>query len=185
MSWQDTLKAKKAKKLSPKQKKLDLNHNGVIDAQDFHIMNGSKKILKAQWDDPALYKEIKGLIYSGHIEPALYEYMEDIGQFKKEKPEAFKIYMEDIFDYINSKVSKEELLQYHRSHVTEDWLDEYEEDGLETLFGGPSKPSSHELGKKAYSKINKIVYEGVRKLGNPFHEGSTHQEGRVWRDEDR
>ena len=43
MSWQDTLKAKKAKKLSPKQKKLDLNHNGVIDAQDFHIMNGSKE----------------------------------------------------------------------------------------------------------------------------------------------
>ena len=38
MSWEDILKAKE---LTPKQKKLDKNHNGVIDAQDFHIMNKS------------------------------------------------------------------------------------------------------------------------------------------------
>ena len=38
MSWQDILKAKE---LTPKQKKLDKNHNGVIDAQDFHIMSKS------------------------------------------------------------------------------------------------------------------------------------------------
>ena len=38
MTWEDILKAKK---LTPKQKKLDKNHNGVIDAQDFHIMNKS------------------------------------------------------------------------------------------------------------------------------------------------
>ena len=38
MSWQDIIKAKE---LSPKQKKLDKNHNGVIDAQDFHIMSKS------------------------------------------------------------------------------------------------------------------------------------------------
>ena len=40
MSWRDIVKAKE---LTPKQKKLDTNHNGVIDAQDFHIMNGSDK----------------------------------------------------------------------------------------------------------------------------------------------
>lgn len=39
MSWRDIVKAKE---LTPKQRKLDNNHNGVIDAQDFHIMNGSK-----------------------------------------------------------------------------------------------------------------------------------------------
>ena len=38
LSWKDIVKAKK---LTPKQKKLDRNHNGVIDAQDFHIMGGS------------------------------------------------------------------------------------------------------------------------------------------------
>ena len=36
MSWKDIIKAKE---LTPKQKELDKNHNGVIDAQDFHIMN--------------------------------------------------------------------------------------------------------------------------------------------------
>ena len=36
MSWRDIIKAKE---LTPKQKKLDNNHNGVIDAQDFYIMN--------------------------------------------------------------------------------------------------------------------------------------------------
>ena len=40
MSWRDIVKAKE---LTPKQKKIDTNHNGVIDAQDFHIMNGSEK----------------------------------------------------------------------------------------------------------------------------------------------
>ena len=40
MSWRDIVKAKE---LTPKQKKLDNNHNGVIDAQDFHIMNGAEK----------------------------------------------------------------------------------------------------------------------------------------------
>ena len=39
MSWRDIVK------LSDKQKKIDLNHNGVIDAQDFHIMNGSMEKL--------------------------------------------------------------------------------------------------------------------------------------------
>ena len=39
MSWRDIVK----KDLTPKQKKIDLNHNGFIDAQDFHIMNGSDK----------------------------------------------------------------------------------------------------------------------------------------------
>ena len=36
MSWRDIVKAKE---LTPKQKKLDKNHNGVIDRQDFFIMN--------------------------------------------------------------------------------------------------------------------------------------------------
>lgn len=40
MSWRDIVKAKE---LTPKQKKLDNNHNGVIDAQDFYIMNDSEK----------------------------------------------------------------------------------------------------------------------------------------------
>tara|TARA_R110000744_G_scaffold77671_1_gene153161 strand:- start:202 stop:555 length:354 start_codon:yes stop_codon:yes gene_type:complete len=41
MSWRDIVKAKK---LTPKQEEaLDHNHNGVIDAQDFHIMNGAEK----------------------------------------------------------------------------------------------------------------------------------------------
>tara|TARA_R100001463_G_C3493286_1_gene218233 strand:+ start:465 stop:770 length:306 start_codon:yes stop_codon:yes gene_type:complete len=40
MSWRDIVKAKE---LTDKQKEIDLNHNGVIDAQDFHIMNGSDK----------------------------------------------------------------------------------------------------------------------------------------------
>ena len=44
MNWKDIVKAKK---LSPKQKKLDRNHNGVIDAQDFHIMSGSDKLDKS------------------------------------------------------------------------------------------------------------------------------------------
>jgi hypothetical protein len=35
--WKDIIK------LKGKQKKLDRNHNGVIDAQDFHIMNGETK----------------------------------------------------------------------------------------------------------------------------------------------
>jgi hypothetical protein len=38
MLWENILKRKK---LSTKQKKLDKNHNGVIDGQDFHIMNKS------------------------------------------------------------------------------------------------------------------------------------------------
>jgi hypothetical protein len=37
MSWRDIVK------LKGKQKNLDKNHNGVIDAQDFHIMNGETK----------------------------------------------------------------------------------------------------------------------------------------------
>jgi hypothetical protein len=56
MSWENIIKrncgcgkdvcekygaAPTMEKLSPKQKKLDRNHNGVIDAQDFHIMGGS------------------------------------------------------------------------------------------------------------------------------------------------
>ena len=44
MSWRDIVKAKE---LTPKQKKLDNNHNGVIDAQDFHIMNGRERIDKS------------------------------------------------------------------------------------------------------------------------------------------
>ena len=44
MNWKDIVKAKK---LSPKQKKLDRNHNGVIDAQDFHIMSGSDEVGKS------------------------------------------------------------------------------------------------------------------------------------------
>lgn len=40
MSWRDIVK------LSEKQKKIDLNHNGVIDAQDFYIMNSSKEMEK-------------------------------------------------------------------------------------------------------------------------------------------
>ena len=40
MNWKDILKEKK---LTPKQKKIDRNFNGVIDAQDFYIMNGSVK----------------------------------------------------------------------------------------------------------------------------------------------
>jgi hypothetical protein len=37
MSWRDIVK------LKGKQKNLDKNHNGVIDAQDFYIMNGETK----------------------------------------------------------------------------------------------------------------------------------------------
>jgi len=44
VSWRDIVKAKE---LTPKQKKLDNNHNGVIDAQDFHIMNGRERIDKS------------------------------------------------------------------------------------------------------------------------------------------
>jgi hypothetical protein len=40
MSWRDIVK------LSEKQKKLDKNHNGVIDAQDFKIINGAKDMEK-------------------------------------------------------------------------------------------------------------------------------------------
>jgi hypothetical protein len=36
MSWRDIVK------LKGKQKNLDKNHNGVIDAQDFYIMNGDE-----------------------------------------------------------------------------------------------------------------------------------------------
>lgn len=39
MSWRDIVK----KDLTEEQQELDRNHNGVIDAQDFHIMNGSNK----------------------------------------------------------------------------------------------------------------------------------------------
>ena len=45
MNWEDILKAKK---LTPKQKKLDKNHNGVIDAQDFHIMNKSPDSIQSK-----------------------------------------------------------------------------------------------------------------------------------------
>tara|TARA_R110000822_G_scaffold725_4_gene3294 strand:- start:4551 stop:4856 length:306 start_codon:yes stop_codon:yes gene_type:complete len=40
MNWKDIIKEKK---LTPKQEKIDRNFNGVIDAQDFYIMNGSDK----------------------------------------------------------------------------------------------------------------------------------------------
>jgi len=40
VSWRDIVKAKE---LTPKQEKLDTNHNGVIDGQDFHIINGAEK----------------------------------------------------------------------------------------------------------------------------------------------
>ena len=38
MSWKNILKAKKPKKLSPKQRKLDLNHDCKIDGEDFKLM---------------------------------------------------------------------------------------------------------------------------------------------------
>ena len=58
MSWENIIKrncgcgkdvcekygaAPTMEKLSPKQKRLDRNHNGAIDAQDFHIMRGSEE----------------------------------------------------------------------------------------------------------------------------------------------
>ena len=45
MSWRDIVKAKE---LTPKQKKLDNNHNGVIDAQDFHIMSKSPDSIQSK-----------------------------------------------------------------------------------------------------------------------------------------
>tara|TARA_R110002094_G_scaffold32500_1_gene45083 strand:+ start:128 stop:487 length:360 start_codon:yes stop_codon:yes gene_type:complete len=45
VSWRDIVKAKE---LTPKQKKLDNNHNGVIDAQDFHIMSKSPDSIQSK-----------------------------------------------------------------------------------------------------------------------------------------
>ena len=56
MSWKDIVK------LKGKQKNLDKNHNGVIDAQDFYIMNGSDDEKKAQPITAESSKKIIGLI---------------------------------------------------------------------------------------------------------------------------
>ena len=55
MSWRDIVK------LKGKQKKLDKNHNGVIDAQDFYIMNGSDDEKKSQYN-PASAQHLIDLI---------------------------------------------------------------------------------------------------------------------------
>ena len=60
MSWRDIVKAKK---LTSKQKNLDKNHNGVIDAQDFYIMNGSEEeTKKATQYNPAAPQHLIDLI---------------------------------------------------------------------------------------------------------------------------
>ena len=48
MTWENVIKRKK---LSSKQKKLDKNHNGVIDAQDFYNMNDSEKKAEVKCPD--------------------------------------------------------------------------------------------------------------------------------------
>ena len=56
MSWKDIVK------LKGKQKNLDKNHNGVIDAQDFYIMNGSEDEKKAEPITAESSKKIIALI---------------------------------------------------------------------------------------------------------------------------
>ena len=98
-----------------------------------------KNILKSY----ELSETIKDFIYNTEIKPNMYEFLpeanDSVRDFKNNDPKGFELYLNDIFDYITSKVSKEELTEFYR----EMYDDEEDEE--------PYNPR----------KIQKIIYEAM------------------------
>tara|TARA_A100001201_G_scaffold130060_1_gene115670 strand:- start:195 stop:518 length:324 start_codon:yes stop_codon:yes gene_type:complete len=99
-----------------------------------------KEILKSY----ELSEAIKNFIYNTEIKPNMYEFLpeanDSVRDFKNNDPEGFELYLNDIFDYITSKVSKEELTEFYREMYYDDEEDEE-----------PYNPR----------KIQKIIYEAM------------------------
>lgn len=72
-----------------------------------------KDILKSY----ELSQTIKDFIYRTEIKPNMYEFLpeadDSVREFKDYDPRGFELYLSDIFDYLTSKVSKEELTEFY------------------------------------------------------------------------
>ena len=91
---------------------------------------------------------IKDFIYRTEIKPNMYEFLpeanDSVNEFKNNNPEDFELYLSDIFDYITSKVSKDELTKFYREQEG-DWEDMPDDEE-------PYDPR----------KIQKIIYEAMK-----------------------
>lgn len=102
---------------------------------------GWKDIIKSY----ELSQTIKDFIYRTEIKPNMYEFLpeahDSVREFKDYDPKGFELYLSDIFDYLTSKVSKEELTGFYRE-MYYDWED----------------------GEEQYDprKIQKIIYEAMK-----------------------
>ena len=69
----------------------------------------------------------RDFFYRTEIKPNMYEYLPEadnsVEDYKNNDPEGFKLYVEDIFDYVKSKVSKEELVDFYRNMALFDYWD--------------------------------------------------------------
>ena len=103
-----------------------------------------KDILKSY----EISQTIKDFIYRTEIKPNMYEFLpeanDSVKEFKNNNPEDFELYLSDIFDYITSKVSKDELTNFYREQEG-DWED---------------MPDDEELYDPR--KIQKIIYEAMK-----------------------
>jgi|TARA_R110001592_G_scaffold305385_1_gene577994 ribosomal protein L11 methylase PrmA len=80
-----------------------------------------------------LSDNIKNFLYVTEIKPRMYEFLspadDSVKDFKTNNPEGFELYLNDIFDYITSHISKEELYEFYRemsNELEEEWYDEDE-----------------------------------------------------------
>jgi hypothetical protein len=91
---------------------------------------------------------IKDFIYRTEIKPNLYEFLpeadDSVRTFKNNNPEGFELFLSDIFDYITSKVSKDELIEFYHEQEGDFW----------------DMPDDAELYDPR--KIQKIIYEAMK-----------------------
>lgn len=89
-----------------------------------------------------LPEKVKDFIYRTEIKPNMYEFLpeanDSVREFKDNDPERFELYLSDIFDYLTSKVSKEEMIEFYREMYYDD---DFEYDPM---------------------KIRMIIYEGMK-----------------------
>jgi len=97
-----------------------------------------KEILKSY----ELPEKVKNFIYITEIKPNMYEFLpeanDSVKEFKDNDPEGFELYLSDIFDYLTSKVSKEEMIEFYGKM---NYDDDFEYDPM---------------------KIRMIIYEGMK-----------------------
>tara|TARA_R110002124_G_scaffold273258_1_gene442630 strand:+ start:1647 stop:1979 length:333 start_codon:yes stop_codon:yes gene_type:complete len=103
-----------------------------------------KDILKSY----EISKLLKQFIYRTEIKPNLYEFLpeanDSVKEFQMKNRKGFELYLSDIFDYITSKVSKDELTKFYREQEG-DWEDMPDDEE-------PYDPR----------KIQKIIYEAMK-----------------------